>query len=265
MEQAEDFRAECRALAEILMPLDDADFATITQFKAWSVDDVIGHLHMFNVAAELTLRDGAAFRRFFAPLAAGLAQGNSLLQMQAGFLDGLAGARLRETWLQVAERTADQYAASDPKLRLKWAGPDMSARSAITARQMETWAHGQEIFDVFGIKRTETDRIRNIAHLGVQTFGWSFANRNLPVPEPPPFVELTAPSGAIWRWGEPQTNNLVSGSAVEFAQVVTQARNIDDTTLTVRGKVASDWMRIAQCFAGPPETPPKPGTRFRQG
>jgi hypothetical protein len=28
--------------------------------------------------------------------------------------------------------------------------------------------------------------------------------------------------------------------------------------------VARQWMDLAQCFAGPPEKPPAPGTRFRQ-
>ena len=43
----------------------------------------------------------------------------------------------------------------------------MSARSAISARQMETWAHGQEVFDVLGADREEHDRIRNIVVLGL--------------------------------------------------------------------------------------------------
>jgi hypothetical protein len=32
--------------------------------------------------------------------------------------------------------------------------------------------------------------------------------------------------------------------------------------LRVTGSVATDWMSKAQCFAGAPETPPAPGTRF---
>ena len=30
----------------------------------------------------------------------------------------------------------------------------------------------------------------------------------------------------------------------------------------VNGKIAKEWMSIAQCFAGPPEQPPVPGARF---
>lgn len=139
----------------------------------------------------------------------------------------------------------------------------MSARSSITARQMETWAHGQEIFDCLGLERTETDRIRNIVHLGVNTYGWTFINRKEPVPEPAPYVKLKAPSGAIWKWNTPQKDNLVEGDAVEFCQVVAQTRNIADTRLETSSEIATRWMSIAQCFAGPPETPPPPGARKR--
>ena len=38
----------------------------------------------------------------------------------------------------------------------------MSARSSISARLMETWAHGQAVYDRLGVVRVDTDRIRNI-------------------------------------------------------------------------------------------------------
>jgi hypothetical protein len=43
--------------------------------------------------------------------------------------------------------------------------------------------------------------------------------------------------------------------------VVTQVRNVADTRLKAVGAAAVAWMANAQCFAGPPETPPSPGTR----
>jgi uncharacterized protein (TIGR03084 family) len=137
--------------------------------------------------------------------------------------------------------------------------------SSITARLMETWAHGQAIYDLLGHQRKDTDRIRNVAVIGINTFGWTFANRGLPVPAQRPYVRLAAPSGATWEWGEPDSASGVDGRAVEFCQVVTQVRNIADTGLKVVGETAASWMSIAQCFAGPPESPPAPGTRFRQG
>jgi uncharacterized protein (TIGR03084 family) len=130
-----------------------------------------------------------------------------------------------------------------------------------TARQMETWAHGQAIYDLLGETREATDQLRNIAEIGVRTYGWTFANRGLPVPGPAPYVRLTAPSGSIWEWNEPAADNAIEGDALPFCQVVTQTRNIADTDLRVTGEPARIWMNLAQCFAGRPEDPPAPGTR----
>jgi uncharacterized protein (TIGR03084 family) len=76
-----------------------------------------------------------------------------------------------------------------------------------------------------------------------------------------PFVSLTAPSGEVWTYGEPSVVERIEGRADEFAQVVTQTRNIADTQLMVKGPVATQWMGFAQCFAGAPENPPAPGVR----
>jgi uncharacterized protein (TIGR03084 family) len=120
------------------------------------------------------------------------------------------------------------------------------------------------VFDLLGRERVEQDRLRNIAIMGVNTFGWTFVNRKLPVPETKPYVRLVSPSGAIWEWNSPQERDRVEGSAIEFCRVVTQTRNIADTGLQIVGDMARAWMSMAQCFAGPPVSPPPPGTRFRQ-
>lgn len=265
MQQAEDFREEARALAAVTADLSDGEFAQATLFKGWTIDDVLGHLHMFDVAAELSATDGGGLDAFLKPVFAAIAEGRSLIDAQTDWLreeaGGASGRRLRDLWAAQAERTADIYADADPKQRLKWAGPDMSARSMITARQMEHWAHGQEVFDALGERREEADRVKNIAHLGVTTFGWTHIVRKLPVPETTPHVRLTAPSGAVWEWGEPRDDERVEGSAVEFAQVVAQTRNVADTGIRTTGPIAGFWMANAQCFAGAPNDPPAPGAR----
>jgi len=130
-----------------------------------------------------------------------------------------------------------------------------------TARYMETWAHGQDVYDLMRAARKPTDRIKNIAAIGVKTFGWTFVNRGLEVPGDLPYVRLDAPSGAVWEYGEPSETSRIAGSALEFCHVVTQGRNIADTSLEVTGDVATKWMAIAQCFAGGAVDPPKPGAR----
>ena len=150
---------------------------------------------------------------------------------------------------------------SDPKRRLPWFGPDMGVRMFTTARFMETWAHGQEIYDLKKLARTPTDRIKNVAAIGIRTFGWTFVNRKLEIPGDPPYVRLVAPSGEIWEWNEPSNDESIQGEAIDFCYVVTQGRNVADTALEVKGPVATQWMAIAQCFAGGPVDPPAPGSR----
>lgn len=265
--EAEDFKADSDALAAILTDAPEQTFNTVTQFKAWTIEDVVAHLHMWNHAANLTLESREAFQEFFTKVAQQMMAGKSHIDVQRTWLDetqnGACGNALLERWRNTYAVTADAYRSAAPEGRVAWAGPDMSVRAAIIARQMETWAHGQSVFDSLALERKDKDRIQNICHLGVTTYSWTFRNRAEEPPLPKPYVRLTAPSGAIWEWNEPQQNNMVSGSAAQFAQVVTQTRNIADTTLETVGNAAQHWMAVAQCFAGPPETPPLKGARVR--
>ena len=81
------------------------------------------------------------------------------------------------------------------------------------------------------------------------------------LPSIKPYLKLTSPSGAIWEYNETSEEHKIEGLAEEFCQVVTQVRNIKDVKLKMTGSIASEWMSIAQCFAGGAEQPPKPGTR----
>ena len=262
MQQAIDFLDESKALSTLLAPLSEGDFETPTQFKGWTINNIIRHLHVWNIAVDLSLHDEAAFGAFVAAMMAGV-RGGKLPQFEASYLEGLSGHALRNAWIERAEATAVAFDEADPKLRLKWVGPDMSALSSITARLMETWAHGQATYDVLGVERQDTDRIGNIVRLGVMTWGFMWKNRRLEPPGPMPQLRLLAPSGTIWEFGEPSDSGMISGSATAFCQVVTQCRHIADTSLEVTGEVAHQWMTVAQCFAGPPQDPPAQGTRRR--
>ncbi len=261
--QVTDFLEECRALAALIDPLGDADYRQPTLFKQWTIDDILGHLHLWNVAADQALHEPEAFAAFFADVKIAMASGD-FKGFERERLAGLAGTALRDTWRTFCEQMAGRFADADPTARVRWAGPDMSVRASITARLMETWAHGQAVYDVLGVDRVNGERIRNIAHLGVQTFGWTFANRRLDVPPDVPYVRLTSPAGKIWEWNEARDDERVKGDAVAFCQVVTQVRNIADTELAVTGETARRWMSMAQCFAGPPNDPPPPGTRYKR-
>ena len=78
MQQTFDFKEECEVLAELLLDLSEADWARATQFKGWTVNDVMVHLHFWNVVADLSLTDPDGFDALMAtalPARAGNAGG----------------------------------------------------------------------------------------------------------------------------------------------------------------------------------------------
>ena len=199
--EAADFAAECEATYALLKPLEDADYGRQTQFKSWTINGVMQHLYTGDMRAHLTLTDPEAYARVKAErqavVATTTAQKLANQRKAAGYLEG---RELLEAWRASAAKTAAAYAEADAKLPVQWVGPDMSARSSITARLMETWSHSQALYDVLGAERADGDRIRAIAHLGAITYGWTFVNRSEDPPGPAPLIRLTAPSGAIWEW-----------------------------------------------------------------
>src|ERR1039458_1278118 len=167
------------------------------------------------------------------------------------------GTELIEWWERAHGGMSEAFADADPKMRIPWFGPPMGALSFVTARLMETWAHGQDVADALGVNRTPTDRLRHIAHLGVRARPFSYLVRGREAPPGRIDVILAAPSGELWNWeigasddGEQVAS--VEGPAVDFCLVVTQRRNVADTALEATGDRATEWMAVAQAFAGPP-------------
>ena len=257
MQQAHDLREEGDELYELVRTLKAGDWDRPTPFKNWTVNDVVAHLHTTDLVATVALEEPDRFRAMVRAGERAIWIGGA----SANPSDLPKGAELGERWYAYLGELCDRLARVDPSTRVPWFGPDMGARMFATARQMETWSHGQDIYDLLKKPRNNTDRIKNIAVIGVRTFGWTFANRREEIPTDIPYVRLTAPSGETWEWNEPSDTNFVKGDAVEFCHVVTQGRNIVDTALEVAGGTATRWMAVAQCFAGGPETPPAPGER----
>lgn len=261
MQQAHDFIEETDILYELLVSLDEAEFEKPTLFKDWTINDILVHLHFWNLNAHASLNEPGKFdemmERFFSAIQSGK------LRPYENEVITERGHSLLELWYQLSQKLGNDFSNVDPKLRVKWAGPDMSARTCISARQMEVWAHGQAVFDLLGKDRPESDRIKNVVILGINAFGWSHSVHGLPVPETMPFLKLRAPSDEVWEFGEASNANAITGEATQFGQIVTQTRNIADTELRVIGEIAKIWMENAQCFAGPPETPPAAGVRHK--
>ncbi len=246
-EIAVDLRAEQDLLDGIVSPLDDDGWRRQTPAEGWTVADTIGHLTYFDGAAATAVTDPDAFAASIQDLVSSPDGGDSLTLGR-----DRSPAQALAKWRANRARLADVAATLTDDMRIAWYGPSMGAKSFLTARLMECWAHGQDIADALGVDRPASDRVRHIAQLGFITRGWSYVNRGMEVPAGDVRVELVGPSGAEWTFGPEDAPDRVRGPAVDFCLVVTQRRHVDDTALEVEGPVASDWMLRAQAFAGGP-------------
>jgi uncharacterized protein (TIGR03084 family) len=239
-----DLAIEHGDLDNIVACLDDEQWIIETPSPGWAIRDQISHLWFFDQRALMALTDPSAFADDMQWLAA---NGGTDASIEPGRT--LPSAELLRRWREDRQQLIEVAAVLDPSTRVPWYGPSMAARSFITARLMETWAHGQDVADALGVVRRPTARLRHVAHIGVRARPFSYLVNSMTMPGVDVAVHLTGPDGDSWDWGESNTNT-VSGAALDFCLVVTQRRNVADTRLDVVGDAAVEWMSIAQAFAG---------------
>jgi len=233
--------------------VDGADLDVPTPAPGWTVRDQISHLWFFDQRALMALTDPDAFRAD----AEALLQGGTDVANDQG--RSLPAADLLGRWRDDRRGLIAHARTVDPKLRVPWYGPAMGARSFITARLMETWAHGQDVVDALGARREPTDRLRHVAHIGVGARPFSYVANGRQPNEAPIRVELVGPSGDTWSWGPQDAADRVAGPALDFCLLVTQRRHRDDVAVVATGAAADEWLDIAQSFAGPPGEGRRPG------
>jgi uncharacterized protein (TIGR03084 family) len=246
---AGDLGAETDALLLVLVPLDDPGWATPTPAPGWRIQEQIAHLAYFDEQAALAATDADAFGR---ELEVALTDPEGITGRIAARSRAMAGGEVLAWFRSSRAAMVATFLALDPSARVPWYGPPMSVASSLTARIMETWAHGQDVYDALGVAHPVTGALRQVCHLGVRTFGFSYVNRGLDAPGVSVRIELTAPDGELWTWGPDDAADRVTGPALDFALVVTQRAHLADTALVTEGPVATEWMGIAQAFAGPP-------------
>jgi len=255
-----DLVAETEGLTGLVDGDSEETWSAATPAAGWSVRDQFTHLAFFDEAAVRAATDPVGFAEHRAEAVRDV---DGVTGSVARRYQDLPGREVLDWFRSARAELVRVFAAVDLKARIPWYGPDMSPASAVTARLMETWAHGQDVFDALGRTHPAGPGLRHIAHIGVKTFANSFRVRGLEVPASEVSVELAAPDGDTWRWGPEDSPDRVRGPAVDFCLVVTQRRHLDDTSLMVEGPVARSWMSVAQAFAGPPG-PGRPAGQFQR-
>ncbi len=242
-----DLRDASADLLALVAPPADAHWGRATPAVGWSVQDQLNHLAWFDESAALAVTDPAEFLAGASGLTGDLP--DLLVSRQRGMscgttLDWFRSARA--AFLSVA-------GATDGALRLPWYGTTMSLTSSVTARLMETWAHGQDVADALGLTRAPRPPGCGTSATSAWRPGRTASGCATCRSRRSTFlVELSAPDGALWTWGSASDGQLVRGSALDFCLVVTQRRHPADTAPGTEGSVAATWLSVAQAYAGLP-------------
>jgi uncharacterized protein (TIGR03084 family) len=254
----EDLVAEQNALDDVVASITDNEWSLATPSPGWNVADQIAHLTYFDTSAATAILDSKAFNESLRALLEG-ASAQGMDEYTLGAYRKLSPSDLLTSW-RVGRRALKEAASTLlDETRVPWYGPSMGAKSFLSARLMETWAHGTDVVDALGASRVPTNRLRHVAQLGFITRKWSYLVHGEEVPEGDVRLELTGPSGDVWIWGTPSSADIIRGLAEDFCLVVTQRRHVDDTSLET-GELGHHWLVRAQAFAGGPSDGPKPGS-----
>ena len=247
----DDLATDGEALDALVAGLDEAGWRRPTPAAGWDVATSVAHLAWTDEVAVLAATDKAGWD---AVVLEAIADPTGFVDAQALAGGAVPPGDLLTRWRAGRARLAEVLAAHPSGEKLPWFGPPMSPTSMATARYMETWAHGLDVADALGVPVEPHDRVRHVVHIGVRTRGFAFANHGLEVPAGDVRLELVAPSGATWTYGDEQADQRVTGSAWDFALLVTQRRNRVDLDLDADGADADRWLDVAQAFAGPSGT-----------
>jgi uncharacterized protein (TIGR03084 family) len=251
-----DLVAEQDDLDRVVARLRPEQWDLPTASEPWSIRDTISHLAFFDERQTQAILDPEGFAAEVNQRLTGDYDAYMGIALDHG--RSIEPAKVLEWWRRARSDELTAFWGLAPEQQLPWYGPPMKARSAVTARLMETWAHGHDVAQALSVDRAPTERLFHIAELGVKTFSWSFLNRGMEVPSQRVRVELTGPAGDTRVWNE-DSNESVSGPVLDFCLVVAQRINHRDTELKIEGEAARRWMEIAQVFAGPPG-PGRPAT-----
>ena len=249
-------------LDELVDAAGAARWNTDTPAAGWDVAMQIAHLTWTDEVSVLAITDPDAFAKVV----------ETAMADPAGFVDAGA-AEIAATgrdevlgrWRRARGELADALGSADPGEKLPWFGPPMRPGSMITARIMESWAHGIDVADGLGSPVNDDPAfvaaLPHVAKLGFKTRAFAYMMNGLEASTSEIHVALTHPDGTAVEFGTAGADQRVSGPLLDFCLLVTQRVHLDDTHLETLGDDAAEWLRIAQAFAGLPGGGREKGTR----
>lgn len=236
-----DLVAEQQFLDQSLQRIPIKNWDRVTPSKPWTVRDTISHLADTAELAADALAGGERVKEW----------------RKAGDLDALRqeaiqkGRSMRpqdviEWWRAGRARVVEPLSHMSEHDRLEWIEGSMSAKTFATFRLMETWAHGLDIYHALEIDVEDTPRIRHVCWLGWKTLPYAFKVAGLDYS--PIRVEVIGPGYAKWIYGPDEAENLVKGSASEWARIVVRRMPPGKARLKTTGELAEKALEVAQAY-----------------
>jgi uncharacterized protein (TIGR03084 family) len=240
-----DLGSEQRELRARVAGIAEDDWLRPTPARGWDVRDTIAHLADTDemAIATATGAPGSINER-----AAGAASGEDVTY--AGVLQGRRrrGAEVLAWWDATAAAEHAMFEALDPDLRVPW-GIGMRTPSFVTARLMETWAHGLDVGAALGVEVHDTDRLAHVAWLATRALPYAYTLAGREPPSDPLRVELTLPSGAQWSFGPSDAADRITGAASDYCRVFVHRRKLADAPgLSAAGPTATAALAVARAF-----------------
>ncbi|MET7468250.1 TIGR03084 family metal-binding protein [Micromonospora sp. NPDC005686] len=248
--------AQGEEVDRLVADLDAASWDRPTPAPGWTVAHQIAHLTATFRMAETAVSAPDDFRAFTASLG-----GDFDANVQRALGAYLTEPRdvLLKKW-RAARVAVDEALAGTPPMQIvPWLVRPLPAAVLAAAGMMELFAHGQDIADALGVRRTYDDGLRHLVDFISRTWDFGYQSRALETPDVRLRFEVTAPSGALWTYGADDATDVISGPAVDLCLLATRRRHRDDLALTGTGAEADRWLDIAQAYRGPAGEGRRPG------
>jgi uncharacterized protein (TIGR03084 family) len=236
-----DLVAEQQFLDQSLQRIPIKNWDRVTPSKPWTVRDTISHLADFADLAADTLLGGDKVKEWQKASDLDVLRQRAIARGRA-----MRPQDVIEWWRGGRAKVVEPLSHMTEDDRVEWIEGTMSARTFATFRLMETWAHGLDIYQALEIEVEDTARIRHVCWLGWKTLPYAFKAAGLDYS--PVRVEVIGPGYAKWVYGPEDTDELIKGSASDWARVVVRRIKPKDVRLKVTGENAQKAVEVAQAF-----------------
>lgn len=241
MDVFDDLEAEHAQMEAMLEHLSLAQWSSPSDAAGWTVADVL--LHLAQTEESVSLSAGLTGEATWSD---GAEKVDDMVEqwVQRERDEPLA---IFQRWTAACRLSVATLRSADPSRKIRWAAAPLKPTTLATTRIAEHWAHALDIATPLGIDYPDTHRLRHIAWLGYSTLPYAFAADGI---EPQPvFVELTAPNGEKWTFGESSATTQICGSAAEFCRIGARRLTPADSSVVATGPMAAHALRVLRNYA----------------